>query len=679
MIKDIIAANETVKPNRNEMEILHTHFPQCFNAEGDFDIDKFQELIKDSVDIAHEGYDLNFLGKSYAKLLASIDTTTVIIPDEEHNSKPENINSKNIYISGDNLDGLKHLLKSYSGKVKCIYIDPPYNTGSDGFVYNDNFNFTSEELQTKLSISEEQANKILDLTKRGSASHSAWLMFMASRLQLAKDLLTNDGIIFISIDDNEQANLKLLCDSIFGEENLISQIIIQSNKRGQTYKQLAKTHEYLLVYAKSELTIVNELKKELSNKVMTDLIGDFSERELRNRNPKYGRFNRPNLFYPIYVNPNIIDENGYSPVSLECTAEYSIEVYPYNSEHEESCWRWGKDKFLKNSEENSLISNVVGRVKSTGEFGIYEKYRKKTYKAKTIWYDDIAILDDDDDDEIWDETGVITEQGSSELSKYGMGDIFDFPKPTYLIKKVLTIGSNENDICLDFFSGSATTAEAVLQLNAIHGNRTYILVQLPEDLDKKYENASKTEKPKIKRILEFLDSVNRNHTLDSIGQERISRAKDRIMKETNPNIDYGYKHYTLVEPTDNTLSKLESFNPNVMFDENTILKEFGASSVLETWKVRDGYGFGAKSEALTLDKYVAHYIDKHLYLVDSGFTENDMVALIDKYNNDGEFNPEQIVVFGYSFTFSTIEMLKSNLATLREGAKNLKVNIDIRY
>jgi type III restriction enzyme/adenine-specific DNA-methyltransferase len=679
MIKDIVSANETVKPNRSEMEILHMYFPQCFNTDGHFDIDKFQELIKDSVGIAHEGYDLNFLGKSYAKLLASIDTTTVIIPDEEHNNKPENKDSKNIYISGDNLDGLKHLLKSYSGKVKCIYIDPPYNTGSDGFVYNDNFNFTSEELQTKLSISEEQANKILDLTKRGSASHSAWLMFMAPRLQLAKDLLTNDGVIFISIDDNEQANLKLLCDSIFGEENLISQIIIQSNKRGQTYKQLAKTHEYLLVYAKSELTIVNELKKELSNKVMTDLIGDFSERELRNRNPKYGRFNRPNLFYPIYVNPDIIDENGYSPVSLECTAEYSIEVYPYNSEHEESCWRWGKDKFLKNREENSLISNVVGRVKSTGEFGIYEKYRKKTYKAKTIWYDDIAILDDDDDDEIWDETGVITEQGSSELSKYGMGDIFDFPKPTYLIKKVLTIGSNENDICLDFFSGSATTAEAVLQLNAIHGNRTYILVQLPEDLDKKYENASKTEKPKIKRILEFLDSVNRNHTLDSIGQERISRAKDRIMKETNPNIDYGYKHYTLVEPTDNTLSKLESFDSTVMFDDNTILDEFGTASVLETWKVRDGYGFGAKSETITLAQYTAHYIDKHLYLVDSGFTENDMVALIDKYNSDGGFNPGQIVVFGYSFTFSTIEMLKSNLATLREGAKNLKVNIDIRY
>ena len=251
MIKDIVATNETVKPNRSEMEILHMYFPQCFNTDGHFDIDKFQELIKDSVGIAHEGYDLNYLGKSYAKLLASIDTTTVIIPDEEHNNKPENKDSKNIYISGDNLDGLKHLLKSYSGKVKCIYIDPPYNTGSDGFVYNDNFNFTSEELQTKLSISEEQANKILDLTTRGSASHSAWLMFMASRLQLAKDLLTDDGVIFISIDDNEQANLKLLCDSIFGEENIVAQLVWEQGKKSMA-AHIAINHEYCLVYCKEK-------------------------------------------------------------------------------------------------------------------------------------------------------------------------------------------------------------------------------------------------------------------------------------------------------------------------------------------------------------------------------------------------------------------------------------------
>ena len=209
MIKDIIAANESITPNSREMDILKEHFPSCFHSDGSFDLGRFQEFLNDKVAVTHEGYELKFLGKNYARLLASVDTTTVIVPDEEHNSKPENANSENIYISGDNLDGLKHLLKSYAGKVKCIYIDPPYNTGSDGFVYNDSYNFTAEELSDKLSISEEQAVRILDLTKRGSASHSAWLMFMYPRLLLARDLLTNDGVIIISIDDNEYASLKL--------------------------------------------------------------------------------------------------------------------------------------------------------------------------------------------------------------------------------------------------------------------------------------------------------------------------------------------------------------------------------------------------------------------------------------------------------------------------------------
>lgn len=645
MIKDIIAANETVKPNRNEMEILHTHFPQCFNADGEFDIDNFQELIKDSVGIAHEGYDLNFLGKSYAKLLASIDTTTVIIPDEEHNSKPENINSKNIYISGDNLDGLKHLLKSYSGKVKCIYIDPPYNTGSDGFVYNDNFNFTSEELQTKLSISEEQANKILDLTTRGSASHSAWLMFMASRLQLAKDLLTDDGVIFISIDDNEQANLKLLCDSIFGEENFESNISIVVNPGGRDYKQVAITNEYLLVYSQEECEL-NEIPKEAEFRY-NDSAGGYNLRELRNRNPKFHSGNRPNLFYPFYVNPKNV-QDGYCAVSLIRSDEYCIEVKPYNSVGSESVWRWGKEKASNNIVlGDNDRSQILAKQRRDGGWNIYEKNRRSTSKIKSLW----------------DETEMRTENGTRELRSLFGKSYFDHPKPVDLIERSIIVGTNPGDIVLDFFSGSATTAQAVMQLNSYSDDfeRSYILIQLPE-LCNNDEAVSDGYK-----------------TIDQLGQHRIKLAAEKIKASSMADIDYGFKHYTLAEPTEDTLSKLESFDPNVIFDENTILKEFGASSVLETWKVRDGYGFGAKSEALTLDKYVAHYIDKHLYLVDSGFTENDMVALIDKYNSDGGFNPEQIVVFGYSFTFSIIEMLKSNLATLREGAKNLKVNIDIRY
>ena len=311
MIKDIINKNETVLPNTKEMEVLKENFPSCFREDGSFDIERFKEYLSDKVTVSGEGYELKFLGKNYARLLASVDTTTVIVPDEEHNNKPENKDSQNIYISGDNLDGLKQLLKSYAHQVKCIYIDPPYNTGSDGFVYNDSFNFTSAELASKLSIDEEQAQRILDLTQRGSASHSAWLMFMYPRLLLARDLLKDDGVIFISIDDNEQGNLKLICDDVFGEENFVANIIIQANKRGQTYKQLAKTHEYLFVYTKNVSTELNELNKGEGAFDKRDNIGEFEERELRNRNPKFGRFNRPNLFFPIYTNPNVVDECGY--------------------------------------------------------------------------------------------------------------------------------------------------------------------------------------------------------------------------------------------------------------------------------------------------------------------------------------------------------------------------------
>ena len=232
MVKDILAANEDVRANDKEMAALREHFPACFAPDGSFDIERFKEYLVDKVNVKNEGYELRFLGKNYARLLASVDTTTVIVPDEEHNAKLENAHSDNVYISGDNLDGLKHLLKSYAREVKCICIDPPYNTGSDGFVYNDTFNFTVEDLADKLSIDEEQAARILDLTKRGSASHSAWLMFMYPRLLLARDLLTYDGVIFISIDDNEYSNLQLLCNDVFSEENFIAQLTWEKKKKG---------------------------------------------------------------------------------------------------------------------------------------------------------------------------------------------------------------------------------------------------------------------------------------------------------------------------------------------------------------------------------------------------------------------------------------------------------------
>ena len=683
MIKNIMEANETINPNQKELNILRENFPSCFHSDGSFDLGRFSEFLKDKVNVTKEGYELKFLGKNYARMLASLDTETVIVPDEVHNNLPENVNSENIYISGDNLDGLKHLLKSYAGRVKCIYIDPPYNTGTDGFVYNDKFDFSVADLVAKLSIDEEQAQHIIDLTIRGSASHSAWLMFMYPRLQLARDLLAKDGVIFISIDDNEQGNLKLICDDIFGEENFVANIIVQANKRGQTYKQLAKTHEYLFVITKNVDTVLNELDKGEGSFSKRDSLGEFEERELRNRNPKFGRFNRPNLFYPIFVNPDLIDECGYCPVSLEKTDEFSVEILPYNSEGEESCWRWGTKKFLNyNCPTNSMISEVVAKKKTTGEYGCYEKYRKGTYKAKTIWFENNLVGElVDEDDDIWEETGVITEQGSKELGEYGMSDAFDFPKPSYLIKKALKIGADMDSICVDFFSGSATTTEAVMDLNVEDGGtRKVIAIQLPENLDEKYEKASKTEKGKVKKVLDFLDSVSRSHTLDQVGMERILRAVQKL-REENPDTtaDLGFKHYTLREVSQTTLDKMESFDNSGFITDMTVYDEFGESTVLTTWLVHDNYGFVNACETIELAGYKAYWCGNHLYFINPGLTEDAIKALIEKYNLEGSFNPQNMVVFGYSFNYVEMENLKTNVKILRDSEKNLKINLDIRY
>ncbi|MDD2426287.1 MAG: site-specific DNA-methyltransferase [Bacteroidales bacterium] len=683
MIKDIMEANESVTLNEKEIAVLKEIFPSCFRADSSFDMVRFSEYLKDKIEISYEGYELKFLGKSYSKMLASLDTETVIVPDGSHNSLPENANSKNVYISGDNLDGLKHLLKSYARQVKCIYIDPPYNTGSDGFVYNDKFNFSVDDLVTKLSIDEEQAQRILDLTKRGSASHSAWLMFMYPRLQLARDLMNDNGVIFISIDDNEKDNLKLLCDDVFGENNFIACIIVQSNKRGQTYKQLAKTHEYLLVYVKNENVILNELSKGADSFNKEDNIGEFEERELRNRNPKFGRFNRPNLFYPIYANPNKIDACGYCPVSLDKSEDFNIEILPYNSEGGESCWRWGQSKFNNNNNSNSTMnSDVVAKLKTTGEYGCYEKYRKGTYKAKTIWYEDNIVGDlVDEEDDIWEETSVITEQGSKELGVYEMADAFDFPKPTYLVRKVMQIGGDSDSIYVDFFSGSATSTEALMTLNAEdNGTRKIIAIQLPEDLDNKLELAGKTEKPKIQKVIDFLDSIGKRHFLDEVGQERILRASKSI-KEKYPDTtaDLGFKHYTLKEVSQSTLDKIESFDNSRFITDTTVYDEFGANTVLTTWLVRDGYGFNNEMKMVDFTGYTAYWCCNHLYFINPGMTEDAIKALIDTYNSQGSFNPQNIILFGYSFNYVEMENLKANVKILRDSEKNLKINLDIRY
>jgi adenine-specific DNA-methyltransferase len=670
MIKDIEKDNENVAINTKEIAILREHFPACFKSDGSFDIERFKEELKDKVDIVHEGYELKFLGKSYAKLLASLDTTTVITPNTEHNNLEENKNSENIYISGDNLDGLKHLLKSYAKSVKCIYIDPPYNTGSDGFVYKDNFNFTTDELQYKLSVDETQANRIIDLTKRNSASHSAWLMFMYSRLQLAKDLLTQDGVIFISIDDNEQANLKLLCDDVFGEENFVSSMVWSAGKKNDS-KHISNSHEYILVYFRDinyikQLDIKWRVKKnglkEIYDKANEFVLKSNKDYEKATKNLKEW-FKSLDDSNPIkrskhYCN---IDDNGVffaDNISWPGGGGPTYDIlHPLTNKPVKipsRGWLYGTPERMQEFIDKGLVlfgkdENSVPTLKSYLSDREYEVPYSVLYKDGRASTKRLMSLFDDK-------------------------KIFDNPKDENILSDLFNFISEDKDITiLDFFSGSASTAHAVLNLNSIdNGNRRFISVQIPQELDIKNNSQ--------KLAIEFLKSNNLPTTLDYIGFERIKRAAKKIKEVTKAEIDYGFKHFILNEPNQNTLDKCETFDKAGLVEDATIIDNFGTATVLTTWLNSDGYGLNAKVQTIDLNGYEAYYCQKHLYLINPYFTQEAMVSLVEKYDTIGDFNPDNIVLFGYSFIeWSATEMLEQNLKILNDSEKNLKINIDVRY
>ena len=632
MIKDIMTTNETVAINEKQMQVLREHFPACFH-DGEFDLERFKEYLGDSLAVNNEGYELRFLGKNYARLLASIDTTTVVVPDEEHNARSENANSQNVYISGDNLDGLKHLLKSYSKQVKCIYIDPPYNTGSDGFAYNDTFNFTVDDLVSKLSVSEEQATRILNLTKKGSASHSAWLVFMYPRLLLARDLLDTDGVIFISIDDNEYHNCKLLCDDIFGEENFIANICHKARSSVSNDKIISASHNYLLLYARK----IEEIEK------IRKMIG----------------------LDPDLTGFNMDDNDGKGPYKFVPVDGPGDEAKgnPYYE------FLGVKDYFrfsLKTMQEMYDAGLIVKRGNSLQQ-KYYLSEAKESRKTDTTWWD----------------SDLLTSSATKYLNDLMEEKVFNNPKSLNLLKRILDLFFYQRKgIVLDFFAGSSTTAEAAMRYNLTHDNAVkYIMIQINEDLDAQLSNAkTESEKKKTEKIINYLKKVKRSHTLDQIGLERISRAVSKIKEEyPDTTADLGFRHYTLVEPSTDTLDKLEKFdvNENGIFASD-MLNEFGLSTVLSTWLVRDGYGLTATPEKLVFADYEAYYIGKHLYLIAQELSKEAIDAILVKYETDGTFNPENIVLFGYSFTWTEMETLKTNLKRLKD-IKNLHVNFDVRY
>lgn len=472
------------------LEQLKQIFPEVIK-EGRIDFEALNDLLGNYVDGAEERFCLNWAGKANARREAQKRSTGTLRPCPEESVDWDT--TDNLYIEGDNLEVLKLLQKSYHSRVKMIYIDPPYNTGKD-FVYKDNY---ADNMKNYLELT-GQDKKLATNTESDGRYHSNWLNMMYPRLKLARNLLTDDGVIFISIDDNEVANLRKVCDEIFGEENFESNIIPIVNPGGRDYKQVAVTNEYLLVYSKTNNSEFNEIPKDVEFGFY-DSKGGYNLRELRNRNPKFHSGNRPNLFYAFYVDPQS-DKNGYCLVSLNKDEDFRIEVKPYNSVRGESVWRWGKIKAKENIEYNSHdLSQILAKQKSDGNWNIYEKNRRTTTKIKSVW----------------DETEMRTENGTREVRALFGATYFDHPKPIELIKRSILVGTQESDIILDFFSGSATTAHAVMQLNAEDGgNRKYICVQIPEP----------TPEDSEARKAGYA-------TIPEIAKERIRRAGKKIVEE----------------------------------------------------------------------------------------------------------------------------------------------------
>lgn len=524
-MKQIIAGDaetRSVDVVEENIALLRELFPELVTEteeDGEtvyaIDVEVLKQLVGDrTVKETEEKYGLNWHGKRAARRLALTPSTGTLRPCPEESVDWDT--TQNLMIEGDNLEVLKLLQKSYAGKVKLIYIDPPYNTGKD-FVYPDNFR---DNIQNYLELTgqTEGGAKITSNPDSSGRFHTDWLGMIYPRLRLARTLLQHDGILAISIDDTEVANLRRVLDELFGEEQFQAQIIVQSNKRGQTYKQISKTHEFLLMYSKSEALDLNELEKSGDALPFEDSVGQFDLWELRNRNPKFGRFNRPNLFFPIYVNPNSLDECGYAKISLEPFDGESIKVLPLNSEGEESCWRWGKDK-IKGCDLNTSSPVLIGKERRDGHWNIYEKSRKSTTRAKSIWAD----------------TCFINEQGTVELGRIGMGDVFDHPKPVALIERCIFLATDSEDIVLDFFAGSGTTGHATMQLNSIDGgHRRFLLVQLPEPLE--------PGKPPYK----FCKELKKPESIAELTKERLRRAGKKI-KEENPMFpgDVGFRVFRL--------------------------------------------------------------------------------------------------------------------------------------
>lgn len=540
------------------LEALYAIAPSCFTEVRDertgkikrvVDFQKLRTLLGDNaVETAHEMYQFTWAGKSNALFEANRETTQTLRPVPKDSLDWDT--TENLYIEGENLEVLKLLQKSYMGKVKMIYIDPPYNTGND-FVYHDDFAHSAQAEDLAAGNTDAEGYRYRRNTDSNGRFHSDWCSMIYSRLLVAHNLLAEDGVIFISIDDNEVHNLRKICDEVFGAGNFKSLSIVINNRGGRDYGGIAQQHDYILIYGKSKDATINLLEEKNKQFQFTDEEGGFNLMELRNRNIKFNNKNRPNLYYPFYVNPENVDNNGLMEISLEPKVGF-VEVYPAKSQGIQTVWRWGKEEKAR----SALNKEIFGKANQNGGYMIVQKYRKVTKMQRSIW----------------DEKEFVNERGTESVKGLFGTAYFDYPKSPYTIQRVLELGTSPDSLILDFFSGSATTAHAVMQLNAEDGGkRKYICVQLPESTPED----SEARKAGYATICE-------------IGKERIRRAGEKI-KEENPGVaaslDTGFRLFRLDSGNYEEVSKapreysqgiLEFLIDNIKSDRDDLDLLFGA-------------------------------------------------------------------------------------------------------
>ena len=615
-----------LKPKTADLQaVLHTHFADCFSKEGTFDFEKFKTVLQQKeVDFFTESYSLQWLGKQYARLLATDPVTTLLRADEVHNPLPENAHSQNLLLKGDNLEVLKHLTNAYYEKVKMIYIDPPYNTGSDGFVYQDDREFTVPQLAQLAGVSEEVAQRILSFTQSKSNSHSAWLTFMYPRLYIARQLLKDDGVIFVSIDDNEVAQLRLLMDEVFGEDNFISEFIWKKKQGGGNDSGLVVTeHEYIIAYAKNitKTEIFLDKKYKLDDKLYP----------FQDEKGTYGLITLDKA--SIQISQSLI---------YEIEDKEGNKYYPRIVKGKQSCWRWSKAKVEKDFDDLVFKDGKV-----------YTKYyRQDGVTPKSLLIDSIYGR---------------TESGNDDIKVLFGTAPFSYPKPIALISHFISIATKDNDLILDFFAGSGTTADAVMQLNAKdEGNRRFILVQLPELIDKK------KNKTAYEAVLSFSSFVSRNSSLPAeptifdITKERLLRAAAKLKAEKNnlfsaKEVDLGFQIYETFPIWDDYEFEAKDYDPSLTLFDETKLTDADLRALLLTWKTYDGIPLTESLAPVDLAGYEGYYGFDKLYLVHRDFTTESLKVLLEMMDNTPDFNPTTIVIFGYHFESAHLRQIAENV------------------